>query len=143
MIIAPNEAVLHQWEESLIMSGIETDNIKYFNCSDKNLLQHEQDYILMTRHALMTEVRKLLKGEHCVIFPSIPKETVDGLQDIVGKNEKGYGEAVKTAQITKILSANMKLVNWRCFRSLVIDEGEFILVSDIVIAKKQVSSNHL
>ena len=130
------------------MSGIETDHIKYFISNNNNLLQQEQDYILMTRHALMTNVCKLLKGDHCVILPSIPKETLDGLQDIVGKNEKGYGEVVKTAQITKTLGANMKLVNWRCFRSLVIiDEGEFILAlescASIVAENKKVNSNHL
>lgn len=126
MIIAPNEALLNQWEESLVMSGIDTDHIKYFDADNKELLRHDQDYILMTRYALMAEVRKVLKGNSCVIFPRIPQETLKNLSDVIGKNEKGYTEAIKIAQLTKILGENMSLVNWRCFRSLIIDEAHLM-----------------
>lgn len=126
LIIAPNEAILNQWEENLIMSGIDPDNIKYFTCSDKNLFRHEEDYILMTRHSLMVEVRKLLNDDTCNIFPKVPEETLKCLKDVVGKHDKGYSESVKTAQITKILGANMGLQTFKGFRSLIIDEAHMM-----------------
>lgn len=126
MIIAPNEAVLNQWEETLIMSGIDPERVKYFESNDRNLLRKEQDIILMTRYSLMTEVRTVLKGDVSVLFPNFPEQTQSQLNTILGSSQKGFGESKKTEMILQVLRSNMALVKPIYFRSLIIDEAHMM-----------------
>ena len=123
MIIGPNEAVLNQWEANLIMSGIDEDHIKYYECNDKNLLHREETFILMTRYSLMTEVRHIIKGDISNLFPTLSIDIKLKLGEVLRNSEKGMGEAKKTEQITKILGSNLAC---KCFRTLIIDEAHMM-----------------
>jgi uncharacterized protein YbcI len=128
MIIGPNEAVLNQWEDNLIMSGIDATTIKYFDKNDKNQFKNEKDFILMTRYSLMTETRAVIKGSVSVLFPTLPEQIISELKGVLSSSQKGLGERKKTDQITQILSSNMSLLgnSLEYFRTLIIDEAHMM-----------------
>jgi len=86
VIIGPNNAVLKQWEETLLLSGIEPTRIKYLHHNDTTLLGNSRErrwgqghacdnegdhYILMTRHQLMVSTKRLLQNKQGTnLFPS-------------------------------------------------------------------------
>ena len=123
LIIGPDDAVITQWEDNLIMSGIDRDRIKHFRRKDKKLLAHEENFILMTRNSLMVEVRNLLSGENSVLFPLLPQLTVFQLHHLMVGSQKSMGDVQKSELITKVLCANVPLVKFRSFRTVIIDEA--------------------
>lgn len=56
LIIGPNDAVLNQWDDTLILSGVRKDKIKWFSPNDNDIFSTPNDnYILMTRYTLHTD----------------------------------------------------------------------------------------
>jgi SNF2 family DNA or RNA helicase len=60
LVVGPNDAVLLQWEETLLKAGVSPSRIHYFR--PKRGLRFEGDiFVLLTRYNLQTEVKNLLE----------------------------------------------------------------------------------
>lgn len=126
LIIGPNEAVLNQWEDNLIMSGIKAQNIKYFYPEDKIILKEKGYFILMTRYAVMHEVRNVFNGGNSFIFSNQPQTTMKQLSECMVGIYKESGNGRKTELISQVLSSNTNQVTEKCFRTLIIDESHMM-----------------
>ena len=80
LIIVPNDAFMNQWESALIASGISPSRIWHFAREKECILKGEL-YIIMTRYSLMSEMRHALKDEGSALFPELPSDLVDFLQE--------------------------------------------------------------
>jgi hypothetical protein len=80
LVVGPNDAVLLQWEETLLKAGVSPSRIHYFR--PKRGLRLEGDiFVLLTRYKLQTEVKNLLQKVKMSnnerptspLFPNAPK----------------------------------------------------------------------
>jgi SNF2 family DNA or RNA helicase len=58
-IVAPNDAVLLQWRDTLIRNGVPEERIYLFQKAQDNSKFDEGIFLLMTRYALQSEVKEL------------------------------------------------------------------------------------
>jgi len=56
LIVGPNHAVLDQWIETLILSGVDTRRIRLYESNDEDVLEEVDHFILMTRHEVMVQM---------------------------------------------------------------------------------------
>jgi SNF2 family DNA or RNA helicase len=88
LVVGPNDAVLLQWEETLLKAGVSPSRIHYFR--PKRGLRLEGDiFVLLTRYNLQTEVKNLLEKVNMgnnerptsPLFPSAPKYLLHTLKN--------------------------------------------------------------
>lgn len=135
MIIGPNEVVLNQWEESLIMSGIEGEKIKYFDSKDATTFCVENNFILITCMKITQEIHNALNGTYSALFLQLNEATKVQLAEIMVGTQKDLGDGKKTELISKALNTNMALQNIISLRTLIIDEAHMMknMATDWVI----------
>ena len=132
LILGPNDAVLAQWEESLIASGYPQGKIRLFN--RKCMTQTSGDaFLLLTRYQLMTEMRSLFQSKRSVLFPPRVNKAFIGrlenqYQASKGKAKNKFREKNETiSQCITRLFRNAFRIKWKTeFEMLLIDESHFL-----------------
>lgn len=117
LIVTPNAAFLNQWERALFDTGVPSQNIVRF-ARDDSKEPHENDcFVLLSRHALLAETRHVLKGHGSNLFPPLPQDLIELLQDTRMRGE-GNVDKVRIA-----LGNYSKTITRKLFRALIIDES--------------------
>ena len=138
VIVGPNDAVLKQWEETLLMGGIPDRSIKYYRKNDKTL-RSGNTFILLTRYKLMTEMRDVMEnkqrgGYQSNLFPTMPDNLRRKLRNqykaSCGKEKnlhKKYGESIP-ACVNRILrdAHRSPIFKTELFRTVLIDESHYL-----------------
>lgn len=136
-IIGPNDAVLDQWEETLILSGVDYKRIKSYKFDDDTVLANVDDFILLTRYAMMSEMRNLFETKTSNLFPHISIPFLTQLQNVydstTGKGTNRAGPPVRRkgetgADCTRRLVQQFmfKIARQPLFRTFLIDEAHFL-----------------
>lgn len=132
IIVGPNDAVLEQWEETLLLSGVPVEKIKLYWKKDKTL--HFGDYfVLLTRYQVMSAMKELMHSNESNLFPKVNETLLKKLQNQydAGKGKarnkwKGKKETVSQC-ITRLLREGCRQWKWKItFRTLLIDESHFL-----------------
>ena len=131
LILGPNDAVLAQWEESLIASGYPQGKIRLFNRKSDKQTQGDA-FLLLTRYQLMTEMRSLFQSKLSSIFPKrvdqlFIKMLENQYQASKGKAKNQHREKDETVSqcITRIFKNNKFSITFE-FEMLLVDESHFL-----------------
>jgi hypothetical protein len=133
LIIGPNDAVLDQWEDTLLMGGIPASRIQYFHPND--YLPKSDCFILMTRYNVQSELRAMFNTKESNFFPNLKVEVIRALDnqkkaaDGKQKNKYRTKDETEAACVTRLIESNMMSSNnflgFR-FRTILIDEAHFL-----------------
>lgn len=134
VLIGPNDAVLDQWEETLILSGVEFKRIRPYEFYDDKILAHNDHFILTTRHSLASEVRAVLREEHISnLIPKLPKSLMNALLNIYlageGKEKNKFRQKGESGPscIRRFLQKYKGHISKQIlFRTILIDEAHFL-----------------
>ena len=131
---------MDQWEETLILSGVEFDRIKNYTYYDDTLLAHVDTFILMTRYTMMSEMRELLEYEASNLLPNLPTKLLRDLHDVFNlnrgkrtkrkkRNVKQSGESVSGCirrLVLQTLKSRSTSSKEPLFRTFILDEAHFL-----------------
>jgi hypothetical protein len=117
LIVTPNAAFLNQWERALFDTGVPSQNIVRFARDDSKEPHGNDCFVLLSRHALLAETRHVLKGHGSNLFPPLPQDLIELLQDTRMRGE-GNVDKVRIA-----LGNYSKTITRKLFRALIIDES--------------------
>ena len=139
--------MLDQWEETLILAGIQHNRIKAYRYNDHHILGKNDDFILLTRYNLMSEMRNLLETRESNLFLSKDNNNGNNFPSIalLKKMENVYssshGKAANDVRhrgetacecIRRLLSAsinassNKNTKKLKLFRTFLVDEAHFL-----------------
>jgi len=132
IIVGPNDAVLEQWEDTLLLSGVPVEKIKRYWKKDETL--HFGEYfVLLTRYQVMSAMKELMHSNESNLFPKV-KDTL--LKKLQNQYEAGKGTArnkwkrkkeTVSQCITRLLREACRQSKWKItFRTLLIDESHFL-----------------
>jgi hypothetical protein len=138
IIVGPNDAVLEQWEETLLLSGVPVEKIKLYWKKDETL--HFGDYfVLLTRYQVMSAMKELMHSNKSKsvsegnLFPKVNGTLLDKLQNQYdagkGKARNKWNRKKENVSqcITRLLREGGRQWNWKIiFRTLLIDESHFL-----------------
>lgn len=133
IIAGPNDAVLDQWEETLILAGVPYNKIKSYRFNDDNVLARVDHFVLLTRHTMMVEMRNLIETGYSNLFPNFPAKLLKIMKNIYlssqGKAKALYKTKDETGAefFTRLMAENMhRLSPEPLFRTFLIDEAHFL-----------------
>ena len=122
----PNFAVLDQWEETLILAGVDPNKIIPYRFEDDNVLAHVDRFILLTIHNMMSEMKNIIiHKKPSNLFPHFPLQLVNALKNVIkGKIKDRRKGETDCSYFTRVMERNMdKLSMQPLFRTFLIDEG--------------------
>jgi hypothetical protein len=76
IIIGPNDAVLEQWEDTLLLAGVHPARVRFYSHDDDLVWNFRDCFMLMTRYTLMKEVRQMMQRESSTLFPGASKNLI-------------------------------------------------------------------
>lgn len=139
--------MLDQWEETLLLAGIQRNRIKAYRYNDHHILGKNDDFILLTRYNLMSEMRNFLETQESNLFLSNDKNNVGNFPSVALLKKMGniysssHGKAANDVRhrgetacecIRRLLSASINASNNKntkklpSFRTFLIDEAHFL-----------------
>lgn len=138
LICSPNDAVLTQWQETLVKAGVERKKIYRFEAKKPKYKLKGDIYLLCNRYNLQTEVRYMWGGEHqkkyavSALLPNAKKKMMDCLKNqylaAKGKVKNEHidqGDAVSVSDIITDCLAEYTAIK-RTYQTVCIDESHFL-----------------
>lgn len=131
--IGPNDAVLDQWDETLIKSGVDFNRIKNYRYSDDEVLAQADHFFLMTRYTMMSEMRNLLETKFSNLMPDLSKHLLGQLGNVYKSGQGKVSSKVRrkgetgSECITRLMRNNIqKIAPKPLFRTFLLDEAHFL-----------------
>lgn len=119
LICSPNESVLHQWHEHLILAGVDRGKIFRFQTKQNKPIQGDI-YVLCNRYDFQTEVRYTfgsIKPSQCIeptksqLFPSASNELLRVLKNQYlyekGKEKNKYKNKARPMTINECITKHL------------------------------------
>ena len=129
-------------DDTLILSGVRKDKIKWFSPNNRDIFTTpNDDYILMTRYTLQTEIRNIFNtNERSVLFApwiynewkkkkllnKVRMQYNDKNAKLKKKNTVKLEGESESDTINRLLQDNMVPISKMCFRLTLIDEAHFL-----------------
>jgi len=139
LIVGPNHAVLDQWIETLILSGVDTRRIRLYESNDEDVLEEVDHFILMTRHEIMAQFRRYMNKHVSNLYPVVGKGGVSKfmLEKMLNEIQASHGKKKSEHRLEKetfpeCMNRFLKQLHKKkggltlCFRTLLIDEAHFL-----------------